>query len=291
MKRIEFIAPVEAMRGNLSGKQDLLYAENNNKAFEGPVGQTNYARNYSPRFIGAKVAKTGKKYFTVRTKSANHLTVKAKNAMALLGGTGAIVGAILSAKSGEPYNNIMAQYIELQQLGENRTFRKYVSDVVRAALIAKSATIVFAGPRPAYSINNPWIAPTQTQGAEISASIVWKFAGELCANGARLIHITFTKPGTGEKMDVERYVLTGSTWADQILNAHLPLGTTSKVNGVLTGTLLQAPSEGQAQIRMGVASDPLTTVPVYIVEDEEEVAVMGTDTPSANGVYVAHNAA
>lgn len=40
MKRIEFIAPVEAMRGNLSGKQDLLYVENDNKAYEGPVGQT-----------------------------------------------------------------------------------------------------------------------------------------------------------------------------------------------------------------------------------------------------------
>lgn len=69
MKRIEFIAPVEAMRGNLSGKQRLLYAEHNNPAWDAPDGK-HYARNYKPRFIGAKRSASGLTYFTTRTKHA-----------------------------------------------------------------------------------------------------------------------------------------------------------------------------------------------------------------------------
>ena len=57
MKRIEFISPVEAMRGNLSRtKQTLLYAENDNPAWDAPVDKRSYARNYQPIFVGAKVA-------------------------------------------------------------------------------------------------------------------------------------------------------------------------------------------------------------------------------------------
>ena len=93
-KRIEFIAPVEAMRGNLSGKQELLYAKNDNPAFEAPDGKQ-YARNYQPRFIGAKRSSTGLKYFAVRTKNAVNNTLQSKTTQACLGAASAIASAVI----------------------------------------------------------------------------------------------------------------------------------------------------------------------------------------------------
>ena len=91
MKRIEFIAPVEAMRGNLSGKQELEYPLNENPAFYAPTGK-HYATNYQPRFIGAKRASDNLKYFAIRTKSAVNMTTNSILAMAALGAAGAIIG-------------------------------------------------------------------------------------------------------------------------------------------------------------------------------------------------------
>lgn len=182
MKRIEFIAPVESMRGNLSGAQKLEYPTDNKGAYEGPVGSVNYARNYGARFIGAKIAKSGKKYFSVRTKTANHLTVKAKHQMALLGGTGAMVGAILRNKSAAIYTSLMAMYIKLQELGEQRTFRKYLSDKIMEGLQAKSATIVFTGPLAPVSVDNPWNTTETTPNVQVSQAVLVKFWSELAAN-------------------------------------------------------------------------------------------------------------
>lgn len=181
MKSIEFIAPVESMRGNLSGRQKLEYPTDNNAAFEGPVGSVNYARNYGPRFIGAKVAKTGKKYFSVRLKSANHLTLKSKNAMALLGGAGAIYAAILRTPA--VLAGIQAQYAALQELGEKRSFRKYVMDTVRQGLIQKQLNFTFAGPATSVVVNNPWVKVTGDLNISISNEIRVKFWTELAVNG------------------------------------------------------------------------------------------------------------
>lgn len=84
MKRIEFIAPVEALRGNMSGSQTLVYAENDNPAYEAPDGRQ-YARNYKPRYIGFRRAKDGAVYFGVKRKSATKVDRAAKITMAALG--------------------------------------------------------------------------------------------------------------------------------------------------------------------------------------------------------------
>lgn len=190
MKRIEFIAPVEAVRGNLSGRQDLRYAENNNKAYESPAGSVNYARNYTPRYIGAKIAASGAKIFSVRTKNAVNMSPKAIKAMALLGGTGAIVGAILAAKTGTPYANAYAQWLELKNLGNTDSFRKTLSGWVRKALVAKSEFINFTGPRPLTTIKNPWFDGSQTTGAAVSQSVLVEFWGQLAPDA-----VVFTVEG------------------------------------------------------------------------------------------------
>lgn len=181
MKRIEFIAPVEAMRGNLSGNQDLLYPSEDNKAYEGPLGSVNYARNYAPRFVGAKIAKSGKKYFTVRTKSANHLTAKSKKAMALLGGAGAIYAALLKAPTLKA--NAQAVYVKAQELGDVRSFRAFMMDYIRTALIAHSSTITLNIAGASVSIDNPWAKFSGALNIAISNTIRVKFWTELVANG------------------------------------------------------------------------------------------------------------
>lgn len=93
MRKIEFIAPVEAMRGNLSGKQRLLYADNNNPAWDAPDGKQ-YARNYRTSYIGAQSQKTGAVHFAVRKRSAVNLSIKSRHAMALLSAAHGIYPAV-----------------------------------------------------------------------------------------------------------------------------------------------------------------------------------------------------
>ena len=181
MKRIEFIAPVEAMRGNLSGKQDLVYPTNDNKAYESPVGSVNYARNYAPRFIGAKIAKSGLKYFAVRTKSATHLTAAAKHAMALLGGAGAIYAAIV--KDATKKAAVMAVYEKARELGETKSFRAYVMEEIRWQLEAHALVINFARAGVVATVDNPWGKFSGTLDITISDEVRIKFWTELVLNG------------------------------------------------------------------------------------------------------------
>lgn len=180
MKRIEFIAPVEAVRGNLSGRQDLQYAENDNPAYDSPLGRVNYARNYSPRFIGAKRAADGRKYFQVRTKTATHMTTKAKKAMAVMGGTGAIVAAILRDKTSQLYASIYANFVNYSEMVETISFRKYLTKFIMGRVRDGIEIIVFTSPTgsPA-QIRNPWYDGSQTEGIEVSDEILVKFWGQL----------------------------------------------------------------------------------------------------------------
>lgn len=186
MKRIEFIAPVEAIRGNLSGRQDLRYALNNNKAFESPAGAINYARNYTPRYVGAKIAASGAKIFSVRTKNAVNMTTKAIKAMALLGGTGALVGSLLAHKSGTPYQQVYAlwQYaLANVPAYAGYTFRKFASEFIRPKLEAKAQNITANIASVSVSFKNPWYDGSQTTGATISQKVLVEFWGQLAPNG------------------------------------------------------------------------------------------------------------
>ena len=181
MKRIEFIAPVEAMRGNLSGKQDLLYPSNDNKAYESPVGFVNYARNYAARFIGAKIAKTGHKYFAVRTKSATHVTAKSKKAMALLGGAGALYAALL--KTPAKLTTAQSLWNYAQAHGDTRSFRAYMMDFFRQGLIQHVAAFTANVASISLSIDNPWGKFTGSLDIQISNKIRVKFWTELVSGG------------------------------------------------------------------------------------------------------------
>lgn len=233
MKRIEFIAPVEAMRGNLSGTQkNLQYPTDNNAAYESPVGSRNYAQNYRPSFIGAKRAADGLKYFNVRTKSSIGMTSKAKHAMALLGGTGAIYASIVRDKTATLYGQLHAMYVAMveQVPGFNESFKKWLSRQLYQMLANKSTSITIAGPGGSIQIDNPWVKDT-AGNVQVAQNILVKFWSELAQAGS----FTFKVDGaTG-------VAYQGETFDDVISSNHNILGLTTDTVGsndyVKRGTL------------------------------------------------------
>lgn len=265
MKRIEFIAPVEAMRGNLSGAQKLQYPTDNQGAYEGPAGSVNYARNYSPRFIGAKIAKSGKKYFAVRTKTANHLTVKSKQAMALMGGTGAIVASILRDKTAEIYTNLYGAWVKAQELGgSTSTFRQFLSGSIRRMLIQKSATYHVQVGEFGQDIDNPWNTTKPNPNVSISQAILVKFWSELAAKAIVI--------------DVEGLKLiahSGDTFQNVIESGYnvMNLKALANVPGAVGGitTVVTADSTADSGKRLGYVN-PITPGKLGWIETSNDVA-------------------
>lgn len=158
MKRIEFIAPVESMRGNLSGSQSLEYADNNNHAYDAPNG-VQYARNYQPRFIGAKRGSDNLKYFAVRTKTATNLKASTRRAMAVVGVTAAIRSALMSAHAAD-YAKMQQAFNYLKTKGllpeTQNTFKKWFDASVKSMLLYKRATWKFTQGRISFTLHNPY---------------------------------------------------------------------------------------------------------------------------------------
>lgn len=96
MRRIEFIAPVESMRGNMSGKQNLVYPTKDNSAWAAPSGVRSYARNYGTRYIGSKRAADGRKIFSVKQRSAVTNSPAQRMAQALMGAAKHIADFIMN---------------------------------------------------------------------------------------------------------------------------------------------------------------------------------------------------
>lgn len=163
MKRIEFISPVEAMRGNLSRtKQTLLYAENDNPAWDAPVDKRSYARNYQPIFVGAKVAKSGRKYFAIKTKTAITITAAAKTRMALLAVSSEIANIL--DKDLRVIASLQELYAANHPVGWS--YKRWMMNYIREGLSAKTA-ITFPGYEQlaAVFIKNPFINTTQPSSA------------------------------------------------------------------------------------------------------------------------------
>lgn len=169
MKRIEFIAPVEAMRGNLSGNQSLEYPTENNRAWDAPSEKREYARNYQPRFIGAKVSKTGKKYFSVRTKSAVFMSPAVRTQQAVLSMSSVIANILMQDLA--VVSALQALYMAYHK--DNWTFKRWLMDNIKGGLKDKK-TIVFPsqGQLAALYIKNPFISTTQPSSAHDISDLV-----------------------------------------------------------------------------------------------------------------------
>ena len=175
-KRVFMIAPFEAMSGNLSGDQNLQYAENNNPAYEAPNG-TQYARNYRTRYVGARRGRDGLVYFQVKQTTATVLTPSTRRTMAILGVTAAIRSALQA--SGR-LNNLKIEFDQLKQDGRlpegQDTFNKWFSANIKAMLVYKRAEWRFTLPGVGIvSIHNPYHL-SSAEALSIKQSTWVKFA-------------------------------------------------------------------------------------------------------------------
>lgn len=236
MKRIEFIAPVESMRGNLSGKQELQYADNNNPAFEAPVGRQ-YARNYQPRFIGAKRSSDNLKYFAVKTKAATLISPASKLNMALTGGVGAIFAAILKAET----MRARLEYAWKNYFHSTKTFRAFMDTYLRDMLTRKAKAIQIGHDAQGdiITIGNPWnTASTATYIPDISDEVLVKFWLQLGSDGTSAAPIYFTVEGQ------KGIGFAGLTWESE---------TFGKIN-VLNLDMIEVGSVGEERFVVGYDS-------------------------------------
>lgn len=157
-KKVFMISPFEALTGNLSGNQNLQYAENNNPAYEAPNG-TQYARNYHTRYVGARRGKDGLVYFQVKQSTATVLTAGTRRNMAIIGVTAAIRSALMSAHASDYATMQRAfDYLKAQGLlpvGQD-TFNKWFSAQIKDMLVYKRATWSFTQASISFTVNNPY---------------------------------------------------------------------------------------------------------------------------------------
>lgn len=179
-RKVIMSVPFEGFGGSLRNKQDLRYAENDNKAFEAPLGRQ-YARNYKPSIVITHFAKTGKQSFQIKTKSATKITTQSLMNMAVLGGAGAIIGAILANKVAPLYVALDQAYAVAVKSGELRTFRAWLSDKIQYMLKNKQNSCIFGNPVLVTTrINNPWVAGGTGTNVTIAQKTLLKFALQLC---------------------------------------------------------------------------------------------------------------
>lgn len=223
------LAPFDSMSGNVSGAQKLAYPVNGQGAYEGPAGK-NYAQNYKPRFIMNERKSDGRLYFQVKQRSATTITASSKRAMAVLGGCGAIIGAILKDKTSDLYQALYEAWLVTKPVsaatGLPSSFRQYLSAFTMGALRGKLSAISVLwnnNGTPAFiTINNPFIQNgTGDEDVTISASAITKFWSELADNP-----ISFSVEGLGKSVAHD-----DQTWNTYLGQNYNTLGLTGKEIG------------------------------------------------------------
>lgn len=178
MKNVRYIAPIESMSGNLSGKQELLYPTKNNSAWESPSDKRNYATNYRPRYVGTYRAKNGKVSFQVKQRSAVTMSTSMRKQQAVLGGTKAIYDALIH----NPLTISRMQALYMQSPERNTygwSMYKWAYSQISGQVENKIAGIRIVGKlgQTTLLVQNPWIS-TPASGAvsvTISDDILAKF--------------------------------------------------------------------------------------------------------------------
>ena len=125
MRKINYIAPVDSMQGNLSGSQVLKYAENMNPAWDAPDG-LQPAKNYKPRYVAARRAKDGAVYFAVKTKSSVNINAASRTRLAALGCLAATIAVLKDENA--PGSNIQIGAITYNAWGILINAYKYAAD-------------------------------------------------------------------------------------------------------------------------------------------------------------------
>lgn len=230
-KRVQMIAPFEALRGNVSGKQKLLYAENDNPAYEAPEG-INYARNYKPRYVVSMNSKTGNVHFALKRKHATVINDQTRSAMGSLGATQDLFQH--ARKDLSVVGPLMAAYNASAEKANGESYYKWFAKTADKAFRNKYGSISFLevqnGTTYSVKIDNPFIEGTIGAPVAMSPAIIQKFFTSLCGD-------------TGFEIVVGGYPVIAfqdMTWAQIAENAQL------NVSNVTTVT-----SSGHTYVKIG----------------------------------------
>lgn len=177
-KIIEFIAPVEAMRGDLSGGQKLRYGANGDSdAFTNPGS----AKNYSAKYIGNRSTLFGRNRKGFSLKRRSTFASASKEPAAFLGGAASFAyhakGTLAIAAQ------LMDVYDAARAAGKTygMNMRGWLTKTVYPQLVAKQATITVAEGSLSVSMKNPWVSGGTGTEVTVPANIVTKFSSYLGA--------------------------------------------------------------------------------------------------------------
>lgn len=181
MKRIEFLAPVEAMRGNLSGDQVLAY-DGGQRAYDVTGSGKVAAENYDKRYIGAKRLANGKKFFSLKTKSTTDLGANARLAMAAFGGSCSLarVASTDLTVMTRLQNTILAE-IAAGKVDPHISFRNWIQKKVYPMIKAKEASVTIGEGTNEVVLNNPWISGGSGTSETLPEDVITKFQSVLGA--------------------------------------------------------------------------------------------------------------
>lgn len=218
MARIRFISPVEALQGNLSGSQKLLYPTSDNKAWESPDGKQ-FARNYTPRFIGAMRAASGKTYFSVKKRSAVNMTENVRRQQAITSVALLYANAIMADAAG--FTAAMAIWRDHIAAGYNKytTIRGFLNAMLQEGIAAKDRVIsvgVQGVSETRLSVTNVYVWNSQTAGdvtPTISNVLMAKFFPYIGVSGSGTNQTNF---GAINSKNNPFAFLVGETWDDII---------------------------------------------------------------------------
>jgi hypothetical protein len=160
MRKIEFIAPVEAMRGNLSGNQKLTYPTQNNAAWDAPENKRSYATNYRPTYVGAKRSADGKTFFATKRRQAVKMSEAARLQMAVLSASSVIANILM-------YNlTVVSGLTERykQTAPEGWSFKRWIMDNIKDALRNKQHFAFMGTSLGALFVKNPYLSTAAPAG-------------------------------------------------------------------------------------------------------------------------------
>lgn len=176
-KIIEFLAPIEAMRGDLSGGNKPRYGQNGNQTgFEAP----GKALHYDKKYIGAKRLFMGtvKKGFSLRTRTT--FSADSRIPAAVLGGGASVANAAFKNLA------ITAQLVEIfdaerrSGLTGNLSPRGWLTKKCMVMVQEKDQSVtvsaVIGMSTVSVTINNPWITGGTGTDVNVPAEVLQKFS-------------------------------------------------------------------------------------------------------------------
>lgn len=181
-KIIEFIAPVEAMRGDLSGGNKPGYGEQGKQSGFAAPGRALF---YDKKYIGAKRRFMGnvKKGFSLRTKTT--FSARSQFPCAALGGAASLANAAMHTLA--IAGTITEIYIRKREKGltGDLSERGWLTKVIRESLIAKQPSVTISDTNAvgtiSVTINNPWVEGGTGTDVTIPSDVLDKFDSYLSA--------------------------------------------------------------------------------------------------------------